>query len=708
MLVSIYPNIKTSKNGQDLPLQAVLENIKNGTYQHISLSIANETDKHKRQELKKNLPYFTPSGTFSTRSIKGLTKHSGILSIDFDNLDDIDSLEAQLRANEYTFAVFRSVSQRGLCCLVKIDPEQHLQSFLELEVYYWRLFSASVDPSCKDVSRARFVSYDPNLYVNTESKPYVVTGEYQSVLVTNVEALIPITDYDAIIERLLKWWDLKFGFVDGQKNTNLLILAQSMNEYGISKDYALGYIMSNIVGDSSKEKEVTSVVNSAYNRTQSNIKQFEDRGRVNQVKQRINKGESPESVAKEFGITKEVAEKAATKPTSSNPMKDYRLWMKKQKLKRNVLTMEYENEFGQVMEEENLNSLYIEARLVFPKMPEKDFYTILKSLDTPNYNPLLDYFNSIKWDGKDRLTDLCNSVNSNTGTPDWRQRMITKWLVGMVNTVYNSDPNILNLVFAGEGNTGKTSFFRRLLPKEISNYMADSQLDQPKDDEILMSKKLIIFDDEYGGKSKTDAKKLKRLTSSPSATLRAAYAKKERTYKRLATLCGTCNELEILNDPTGNRRIIVIEAMGKFDFELYNSVDKTQLFGQIAHMVKNKFDCNLSDDEIELLKTYTASQYGEIVLEDELVKQYFIKVAPGGGEWMSTSMIKVYLEKETGQKLVIKRLGQALRASGFERVARRGIGYGYMVFKSNGHTIERGNDMFAEKGIQDPFNDELP
>jgi hypothetical protein len=166
MLVSIYPNIKTSKNGQDLPLQAVLENIKNGTYQHISLSIANETDKHKRQELKKNLPYFTPSGTFSQRSIKGLQVHSRILSIDFDDLEDIDLLESQLKANEYTFAVFRSVSQRGLCCLVKIDPEHHLQSFLELEVYYWRLFSASVDPSCKDVSRARFVSYDPTLYVN--------------------------------------------------------------------------------------------------------------------------------------------------------------------------------------------------------------------------------------------------------------------------------------------------------------------------------------------------------------------------------------------------------------------------------------------------------------------------------------------------------------------------------------------------------------
>jgi hypothetical protein len=478
-----------------------------------------------------------------------------------------------------------------------------------------------------------------------------------------------------------------------------------MNEYGISKDYALSYIMSNIVGDSSKEKEVTKVVNSAYNRTQYNIKQFEDKGRVNQVQQRIKKGASPESVAKEFGITTEVAEKAASKPkpSSSNPMKEYQLWIKKLGLKRNILTFEYEDKFGVIQEEEHFNTLYQDARIKFPKISRKDFDTIICSLQTPDYNPLLDYFDSIKWDGKDRLTDLCTSVKSNTGTPHFRKIMITKWVAGAVNTVYNGTPNVLNLIFAGMKNTGKTQFFLRLLPKEISSYFAGSQLDRDKDDEILMTRKLFILDDEYSGKSKNDTRKLKRLSSAPDFTLRAAYAKKSRTLKRLATLCGTCNELEILNDPTGNRRIIVIEATGKFDFTLFNSIDKTQLFGQLVHMVKNGFDCNLTDSEIEQLNAYTSREYSEVVLEDELIRQYFIKASVGGGQWMTTSMIKVYLEEQTGQKLNMRRLGLSLRESGFDRVSKTGLGYGYMVIQTNGVAIEQSNGLFSEKGIPDPF-----
>ena len=52
-----------------------------------------------------------------------------------------------------------------------------------------------------------------------------------------------------------------------------------------------------------------------------------------------------------------------------------------------------------------------------------------------------------------------------------------------------------------------------MLPKELRSYYAESKLDAGKDDEILMTQKLLIMDDEMGGKSKKEVKRLKELTS---------------------------------------------------------------------------------------------------------------------------------------------------------------------------------------------------
>src|SRR5690606_8591490 len=118
--------------------------------------------------------------------------------------------------------------------------------------------------------------------------------------------------------------------------------------------------------------------------------------------------------------------------------------------------------------------------------------------------------------------------------------------------------------------TGKTEFFRRLLPPELRQYYAESKLDAGKDDAILMTQKLIIMDDEMGGKSKKESKHLKELTSKQVFTLREPYGRMNVDLQRLAVLCGTTNDLEILND-LHNRRQIPIEVYG-IDHEAYNAI----------------------------------------------------------------------------------------------------------------------------------------
>ena len=86
-------------------------------------------------------------------------------------------------------------------------------------------------------------------------------------------------------------------------------------------------------------------------------------------------------------------------------------------------------------------------------------------------------------------------------------------------------------------------------------------MDAGKDDDLLMTQKLIVMNDEMGGKSKQDEKRFKELTSKAIFSLRAPYARNNEDFKRLAVLCGTSNDKEVINDPTGNTRILPVEVL---------------------------------------------------------------------------------------------------------------------------------------------------
>ncbi len=181
------------------------------------------------------------------------------------------------------------------------------------------------------------------------------------------------------------------------------------------------------------------------------------------------------------------------------------------------------------------------------------------------------------------------------------------------------------MVLVGGQGTGKTEFFRRLLPKELKKYHADSKLDNGKDDELLMTEKLLISDDEFGGKNKTEGKRFKELTSRDTFDLRKAYDRQNRTYKRLAVLCGTSNELDILTDDSGNRRTIPIEISAKIDRDIYNSIDKKALLLEVYHLYKSGERHTLEDDETALLNEQTDKKHKQISSEAELVLKYFKK-----------------------------------------------------------------------------------
>jgi predicted P-loop ATPase len=319
-------------------------------------------------------------------------------------------------------------------------------------------------------------------------------------------------------------------------------------------------------------------------------------------------------------------------------------------MKRNVITGKIE-ESGSELSEQRTNTIYLQARIAFnsKEVNKQLIESIINSEMVFDFNPITDFID------KNRHRNTTGNVDKlvkciRTVTPNY-ETFLKKWLVSIV-AAYDGNPVRSVLALTGGQNSGKTEFFRWLLPGELSKYYAESKLDSGKDDELLMCQKLIVMDDEMGGKSKQDSKRFKELTSKDTFSLRAAYGRHNMDYKRLAILCGTSNDPNVINDPTGNTRILPIEILS-IDHEMYNSIDKSELFMELVRMYEVGYDWQLSKDEMIDL-SIVSSEFEQTPYEKELIIQIFKHPNEGGYvEFLSSTEIKQAIEGTLiGQKIM--------------------------------------------------------
>lgn len=150
----------------------ILEAIQKGFWKEKIETLRNCKDEEKQEALKKALPYFTCSGVFTKREDKSLVKYSGLIQIDFDNLQNPKGCLHELRKDPFIFSSFLSPRLTGAKIIVKVenDPSRHLISFWSLFGYFLGKYTLKADPKTSPPSMPFFVSYDPDLYLNPESK----------------------------------------------------------------------------------------------------------------------------------------------------------------------------------------------------------------------------------------------------------------------------------------------------------------------------------------------------------------------------------------------------------------------------------------------------------------------------------------------------------------------------------------------------------
>lgn len=701
--ISIYKNIYQNQSRDLIPLDIFLENIKSGKWQDVVLKIRCIKDHADRKAAKEKLPYVTLSGMFTKeRKASEITNHSGFIGMDIDNIaSELEGIRNMLSSDPYIYAIFTSVSGTGLCVIFKIDPEKHLDAFNGIADYLIKKYQIVIDPSGKDVSRPRYVSFDPYCFINEKAvvfKKYLQKEKKRKI----VSSIFVKTEFDEVINKMVAqnvscvedyrdWLAIGFGLADhfgeggreyfhslssvsskyersmcDRQYTHCLRQPQSTGKITIATIYYFAKQAGiNIYGE--QTKRIASVVSTGKaagldaSTIAKNLKTFEG---IDNAEEIIQQAFSSNNSFKE----------------GESLVENVRMWLRHNyRLKRNLITLKIEND-GVPLEEKDFNTMFLEALIIFEKLSFDIFMKVIMSYNTADYNPLQDFITSIEWDGEKRIDIIGACINSKTGSLEWRCSMFRKWYVGIVCGAFGLT-NELNFILVGGKNTGKTKFFKYLLPPELEIYFGMSQLCRGTDDEILMCQKLIILNDEYGGKGRNDERTEKRLMAADFFSLRVPYGKGNIDMRRIASLCGTCNETNPLDDATGNRRIIVMESIGKFNYDLYNSVDKYQLLAEAYAAYKEGERPELNDQDIITLEATTDGEYSKVVMEGEMILQHFMvpeKCEPW--DFMTATEIKIFLENFTRSNLSINKIGAQLKKIGYERVKQRGV-YGYNIAK---------------------------
>lgn len=346
------------------------------------------------------------------------------------------------------------------------------------------------------------------------------------------------------------------------------------------------------------------------------------------------------------------------------------------KLRYNIITgniedanIKYDDQY-KIITDREINTIYIKLSNVTKEIPKDFLTTFIFSEFIPIYNPLKDFFEKNKHVKRSPqlISDLAATIETTT---EHSEKYIKHWGCGMIASIFGSQ-SPLTLVLAGEKlNTGKTEFFRRLLPPELKLYYAESPLDGGKDDDILMCKKLIIMDDEFGGKSKKDQRHFKGLTSKQNISVRLPYGKTHVEIRRICSLCGTSNELELLSDPYGNRRILPINVMS-IDHKKYNEINKTELIMAFYDLYKSGFHWKFKLEDVEQLNN-DSDHFHATNTESELIDEWFsIPDNEYDGEYMTNTGIKDYIETRTKQKIWnTTKLGIELKNLGFQQKQKK-------------------------------------
>ena len=278
------------------------------------------------------------------------------------------------------------------------------------------------------------------------------------------------------------------------------------------------------------------------------------------------------------------------------------------------------------------------------------------------------------WDGTDHIAALAHRVTV-SGDSDLWALCLRKWFVALVASMQRPGEavNQAALILLGRQGIFKSTFFRHILPPELRPYYLEksNSTRMNKDDKLSLTEYILIGLEEMDSMGAKELNQLKALMTTAVINERAAYAKIKTKRPHLASFCGTGNNIELLTDPTGNRRFLTFEALAIVNPHTH-PLPYPQLYAQALHLIGRGYEHWLSHDEIARL---TEHQRHFLAHSDELelLLRYYAKPDHEAfGTWVEYADILHYIVQQERYNISGAKLQQALKQANFDRKRSNG------------------------------------
>ena len=313
-----------------------------------------------------------------------------------------------------------------------------------------------------------------------------------------------------------------------------------------------------------------------------------------------------------------------------------------------------------------------------------NLYSIIESSFSPRINPIQEYFKTLPTvDASEVLYKIeinqCAIANLAScvivrNSEKWLPYLI-KWLVAVVANAIDDREcrNHTCLVLTGEQGKFKTTFLDLLCPPALKGYSYTGKIyPQEKDTLTYIGQNLIVnIDDQLKALNKRDENELKNLITCPMVKYRMPYDKYVEEHPHLASFVASVNGNDFLTDPTGSRRFLPFEVLS-IDIERAKAISMDAVYTEAKALLNAGFRYWFNDEEITEL--YKESEDFQVqTAEMELLLRCFEKPTEDNPHcaYMTTTEILAYLGVYTHQPLTFKRMGEALKRAGFEKVSKR-------------------------------------
>jgi putative DNA primase/helicase len=303
---------------------------------------------------------------------------------------------------------------------------------------------------------------------------------------------------------------------------------------------------------------------------------------------------------------------------------------------------------------------------------EKCADAILSTAQLPcnTFNPATDYFESLQWDGVQRLNTWLKDYVSNGKQSDEYIKVVgRKFVCGLAARAMKPGVKFdTMIILEGKQNGGKSRLANALATINGAEYFLDDFRDIDNKDSLMkIQGKLVVEFPEITTMRRTEVNELKGFLSRQTDSFRPPYARNTIEAPRQCVFIGTVNpEGEYLRDVTGNRRYWPISCRDKIDLDTIKEL-MPQLHAEAAFLVKNGEQLWLNEHEYDL----ATSQQEERVVVDAWYTKIFELVQYR--EWISTEEIleAIGIPLDRRSSLDIARVTKIMVTIGWTRNRKR-------------------------------------